>query len=283
MEENSEDEDEYDDNNIRKKSSKISYLLNVLLFIFNAIKYFSFIIIFTIYFIGSIKYFLLNVNLEIFEEKVRNSEIANHLERTNYGIFKYLITLSDSIFGKYNIYGIYGNDQKEILNVLGRSEIEIEYLCNHNNKTWNTINFKYKLSKENTISKFLFFHTPRLDLKMSEVAYNEDINNDPWIVSLIGKIFQKNPIVMDLLNYEGEKTKFLEKYSMFERVKKIYLGKKKSLLLTNDEIEKIRIDIFKYKFKKKYSFIRKRYKEYLSQIEKYAIILINFNLFQLLI
>ena len=275
LEENSEDENEYDDNNIRKKSSKISYLLNVLLFIFNAIKYFSFIIIFTIYFIGSIKYFLLNVNLEIFEEKVRNSEIANHLERTNYGIFKYLITLSDSIFGKYNIYGIYGNERKEILNALGRSEIEIEYLYNHNNKTWNTINFKYKLNKENTITNFLFFHTPRLDLKMSEVAYNEDINNDPWIVSLIGKIFQKNPIVMDLLNYEGEKTKFLEKYSMFERVKKIYLGKKKSLLLTNDEIEKIRIDIFKYKFKKKYSFIRKRYKEYLSQIEKYAIILIN--------
>ena len=157
---------------------------------------------------------------------------------------------------------------------MGRSEIEIEYLYKHNN-TWNNINFKYKLNKENTIPKFLFFHTPRLDLKISEASYNEDINDDPWVVSLIGKIFQKNQIVIDLFNYDGEKIKFLEKYSMFEKIKQIYFGKKKMLFLENDEIDKIRIDIFKYKFNEKNSFRRKRYKEYLSQIEKYAIILIN--------
>ena len=276
LEENSDDEEDYNENNydIKKKSSNIKYFLNILLFTIKIMKYFWVIIIFTIYFIGSIKYFLLNMDIELFEEKVRNNNLANHLERTNYGIYKYIISLSDTIFGNYNVYGIYGNNQKEILNVMGRSEIEIEYLYKHNN-TWNNINFKYKLNKENTIPKFLFFHTPRLDLKISEASYNEDINDDPWVVSLIGKIFQKNQIVIDLFNYDGEKIKFLEKYSMFEKIKQIYFGKKKMLFLENDEIDKIRIDIFKYKFNEKNSFRRKRYKEYLSQIEKYAIILIN--------
>ena len=238
-------------------------------------KYFSVIIIFTLYYIGSIKYFLLNMDIELFEEKVRNTKLANHLEKTNYGIYKYIISLSDKIFGNNNVYGLYGNDQKEILNVLGRSEIEIEYLYKNNNKTWNNINFKYKLGKENTIPKFLFFHTPRLDLKMNEVSYNEDINDDPWMISLIGKIFQKNPVVLDLFNYNFEEKNILNKISFFEKIKQIYLARKINLIDSYDEIDKIRIDIFKYKFNNKTSFKRKRYKEYLSQIEKYAIILIN--------
>ena len=58
-------------------------------------------------------------------------------------------------------------------------------------------------------------------------------------------------------------------------LKEIFFGRRKSLMISNDEIDKIRIDIFKYKFNNKTSFQRKRYKEYLAQIEKYAIILIN--------
>ena len=275
-----EEEEEQEDYNekdydIKNKNSKKKYLFNILLFIFHIMKYFSVIIIFTLYYIGSIKYFLLNMDIELFEEKVRNTKLANHLEKTNYGIYKYIVSLSDNIFGNNNVYGLYGNDQKEILNVLGRSEIEIEYLYKNNNKTWNNINFKYKLGKENTIPKFLFFHTPRLDLKMNEVSYNEDINDDPWMISLIGKIFQKNPVVLDLFNYNFEEKNILNKISFFEKIKQIYLARKINLIDSYDEIDKIRIDIFKYKFNNKSSFIRKRYKEYLSQIEKYAIILIN--------
>lgn len=277
-EENSDDEevnDFYFKDEEKNKISNLNFFFYMLKFIFHILKYFSVAIIFTIYFIGSIKYFLLNIDIMFFEEKVRNSKIANHLEKTNYGIYKYIISLSDIFFGNYNVYGIYGNTQKEILNILGRSEIEIEYLYNDNNNTWNNIDFKYKLCKENTNPKFIFFHTPRLDFKMAEVAYNEDINEDDWMISLIGKLFQKNPVVLDLFNYNIEQKKFLRNISMFERMKEIYFGRKEKLILTNDEIDKIRIDIFKYKFKNNSSFQRKRYKEYISQIEKYAIILIS--------
>ena len=258
----------------RKKISKTKHILNILLFIFKILKYISIYIIFTIYFIGSVKYFLLNMDIPLFEEKIRNSKLANHLEKTNYGLYKYIVSLSDSLFGNYNLYGIYGNIQKEITNALGRNEIEIEFLYKQNNKTWNNLDFKYKLGKDNTNPKFLFFHTPRLDFKMYETALNEDINEESWMVFLIGKIFQKNPVVLDLFNYNSERKNNLNKISMFEKLKRIFLGRKNNILI-NDEIDKIRIDIFKYKFYNNKTFQRKRYKEFLSQIEKYAIILIN--------
>ena len=276
-EESSEDDDNFDEKeyDINEKAPKKNTFINVSIFAFNVIRYFSIVVIFSIYFIGSVKYFLLNMDIILFEEKVRNSKIANHLEKTNYGIYKYVVSMSDALFGNYFVYGIYGNSQKEILNANGRSEIEIEYLYKLNNSTWNNIDFKYKLGKDNTNQDFLFFHTPRLDFKMYDVAYNEDINEDPWIVSLIGKIFQKNKIILDLFNYEIEEKNFLKKISLFENLKEIFFGRRKSLMISNDEIDKIRIDIFKYKFNNKTSFQRKRYKEYLAQIEKYAIILIN--------
>ena len=135
FEQNSEDEDEneneveLEENNYedRKKNIKFNFI-NFLLFTLNIMKYFSIIIIFTIYYIGSVKYFLLNMDIKIFDETIRNSNIANHLEKTNYGLYKFIVSLSDNIFGNYYVYGIYGNIQKEILNTLGRSEIEIEYL-----------------------------------------------------------------------------------------------------------------------------------------------------------
>ena len=276
-EESSEDDDKFEEKeyDINEKVPKKNTFINISIFSFNVIRYFSVVIIFSIYFIGSVKYFLLNMDIILFEEKVRNSKIANHLEKTNYGIYKYIVSISDALFGNYFVYGIYGNIQKEILNVNGRSEIEIEYLYKQNNNTWNNIDFKYKIGKDNTDSNFLFFHTPRLDFKMYDVAYNEDINEDPWMVSLIGKIFQKNKIILDLFNYEIEEKKILKKISLLENLKRIFFGRRESLMISNDEIDKIRIDIFKYKFNNKTSFQRKRYKEYLAQIEKYAIILIN--------
>jgi ABC-type multidrug transport system fused ATPase/permease subunit len=96
IEENSDDEDnekEYKDeeNEKDKKQMKLKNFLDIFKFIFNILKYFFVLIIFTIYFIGSVKYFLLNMDIAFFEEKVRNNKLANHLEKTNYGIYKYII------------------------------------------------------------------------------------------------------------------------------------------------------------------------------------------------
>ena len=83
---------------------------------------------------------------------------------------------------------------------------------------------------------------------------------------------------MDLLGYEIEEKKYLEKISFFENIKQIYLGKKKYELMPL--INKLKVDIFKYQFlkndKKKGDalFKRKRYKEYLSPIEKHTLIMV---------
>ena len=122
--------------------------------------------------------------------------------------------------------GYMGNTQNEIQSVLGRSELEIEYMIELDKYSWKTVNFQYKLSFENTEPKFLFFHLPRLDYKLSEVANDEDLNKDSWIIILLGKIFERNPVVLDLLGYEINEKKFLEKISFFEKIKQSFLGKK---------------------------------------------------------
>ena len=125
----------------------------------------------------------------------------------------------------------------------------------------------------------MFFHAPRLDLKVYEAAKEEDLNKDSWLILLLGKIFEKNPVVMDLLGYKIEEKKYLNKISLFEKIKEIYLGKKKYELMS--EINKLKIDIFKYKYLKKNEmknknniFKRKRYKEYLSPIEKHTLVMV---------
>ena len=243
--------------------------------IFNVIKmsrYFILAVIFGFYYLGSVSHFLLNIDVELYPESSQKDN------KDPPGLIQNCLAFSDIIFSNYNVYGVYGNTQKEIQSVLGKSELEIEYTTEINKNSWKTVNFNYKLSLENSEPKFLFFHTPRLDYKLCEAANEEDLNKDSWIILLLGKIFEKNPIIMDLLGYEIEEKKYLEKISFFENIKQIYLGKKKYEVMPL--INKLKVDIFKYQFLKNVKkkgdalFKRKRYKEYLSPIEKHTLIMV---------
>ena len=240
-------------------------------------RYIILMLVFGIYFVGSVKYFLLNVEIELFEtKKVKDKDKNKGEEGESPGLFQNFMFLSDLMFSNYNAYGIYGNTQGEINSVLGRSELEIEYITEINKNIWKTINFQYKLGPNNTNPKFLFFHTPRLDWKIYYAAKDEDLNNDSWIILLLGKLFEKNPIVMDLLGYEIEDKKYYSKISLIEKIKEVYFGKRKYELMSS--INKLKIDIFKYQFLKEREkknkniiFKRKRYKEYLPPIEKHTL------------
>ena len=242
---------------------------------FQIIKYVLIIVLFTIYFIGSVKFFLLNIDIDLFEEKIRTSKLANEIEKNNYAFIKYIVSISDNLFSNYDIYGIYGNIQSEILSDMGRSELEFEYtIFNHNVSKWYNINYGYRKSP-----KFLFFYLPRLYFKLFDAAQIENLDDDPWIIAFLSKIFERNKVVLDLLGYEVEEKNILYQYSFFYKIKNFMIGVKKEQMI-KEEIDKIRIDIFKYKFNKssKNSFyIRKRYKEYLAQIEKYGINLILYE------
>jgi len=193
-----------------------------------------------------------------------------NLETPSSGIINFGVTLSNIIFQRFSVYGKYGTIQKEILGINGRSELEIEYTTNLNKYKYNEINFMFKIGKK-TIPKFTFFYLPRLDYQMNFAAYSPDINSEPWLVVLIGKIFEKNPIILDLLGYHIEEKEFIYKNSFFEKIKMFYLNKEKDEIIGN--IEKIRIDVFHYSFIKDNMalFKRKRYQEYLLPIEKYSL------------
>ena len=258
-----------------KNIQKPSCLKVIKMTIFNVIKmsrYFILAVIFGFYYLGSVSHFLLNIDVELYPESSQKDN------KDPPGLIQNCLAFSDIIFSNYNVYGVYGNTQKEIQSVLGKSELEIEYTTEINKNSWKTVNFNYKLSLENSEPKFLFFHTPRLDYKLCEAANEEDLNKDSWIILLLGKIFEKNPIIMDLLGYEIEEKKYLEKISFFENIKQIYLGKKKYEVMPL--INKLKVDIFKYQFLKNVKkkgdalFKRKRYKEYLSPIEKHTLIMV---------
>ena len=260
---------------IIKNIQKPSCLQVIKMTVFNVFKmsrYLILAVIFGFYYLGSVSHFLLNIDVELYPE------LSKKDNKDPPGLIQNCLAFSDIIFSNYNVYGIYGNTQKEIQSVLGKSELEIEYTTELDKNSWKTVNFNYKLSLKNPEPKFLFFHTPRLDYKLSEAANNEDLNKDSWIILLLGKIFEKNPIVMDLLGYEIEEKKYLEKISFFENIKRIYLGKQKYEIMPL--INKLKVDIFKYQFLKSVKkkgdalFKRKRYKEYLSPIEKHTLIMV---------
>ena len=265
---------------LKKGLNKKSYCKILFFAMGNLLKmsrYIILMLVFGIYFVGSVKYFLLNVEIELFEtKKVKDKDKNKGEEGESPGLFQNFMFLSDLMFSNYNAYGIYGNTQGEINSVLGRSELEIEYITEINKNIWKTINFQYKLGPNNTNPKFLFFHTPRLDWKIYYAAKDEDLNNDSWIILLLGKLFEKNPIVMDLLGYEIEDKKYYSKISLIEKIKEVYFGKRKYELMSS--INKLKIDIFKYQFLKEREkknkniiFKRKRYKEYLPPIEKHTL------------
>ena len=281
--ENNENNENKDINEDLLKNSltKNNYLKIITYAILNLIKmskYIILIIIFSVYYLGSVKYFLLNIDIEIMPNMKNNSKKDSN-EDNSPSTLQNFVFLSDLLFSNYNVYGIYGNIQEEIQSVLGRSEIEIEYTTDINNNIWKTINFEYKLGPENSNPKFLFFHSPRLDWKINYAAREEDLNSDSWLILLLGKIYEKNPVVMDLLGYEIEEKQYYYKISLFEKIKEIYFGKKKYEIMPS--INKLKIDIFKYQFLKKNEkknndiiFKRKRYKEYLSPIEKHTLLMV---------
>ena len=255
------------------KRNYLKFIFYAILNLFKMSKYIIVIMIFSIYYLGSVKYFLLNIDVELFPSNSKNE--SNDEDSTN--SFQSFAFLSDLLFSNYNVYGVYGNTQQEIQSVLGRSELEIEYTTLINNDKWKTINFNYKLGPNNSVPKFLFFYMPRLDWKINCAANEEDLNNDSWIIILLGKIFERNPVILDLLGYEVEEKKFFDKISIFERLKEIYFGRKKYEMMP--EINRLKIDIFKYQYlknkdSKQRIFKRKRYKEYLSPIEKHTLLMV---------
>jgi len=215
-----------------------------------------------------------SLNVELVEENIEkknNTQKENNydLEEPSSGLISMGVVLSDLIFQRFLPFGFYGNIQKEIIGITGRQELDIEFIEKSGQKNWELINFMYKINHKN-FPKFLFFYLPRIDWEMSNAAVAPDINSQSWLIVLIGRIFEKNPVILDLLGYKIEEKKIFYKLSFFEKIKCYYLNFYKEEFDYNPK--KIKIDVFKYNYLRKPTkislFKRKRHQEFLGSVEK---------------
>ncbi len=63
------------------------------------------------------------------------------------------------------------------------------------------VNFAYKPSILRNTLLFNMPHQPRLDWQMSNSAYSQNVESEHYLVLLLGKICEKNPVILDLLGY----------------------------------------------------------------------------------
>ena len=256
------------------KSTWISKLKSLLSYGITSMKYLLIISMFVLYFVGSINSLYQGIGVKLFtEEKPKKNKKVDLSMPTapSDSILQLGVALSNLVYGRFLAYGVYGQIQKKIIGINGRPELEIEYQT-EDSTDWEEINFLYKLGKYH-YPKFLFFTIPRLDYQMYIAAQANDINSEPWLAILLGKLLEKNPVTLDLLGYEVEEKEPYYKLSMFDKMKNLYLGVDKPIM---DMVpRKIKIELYNYKFKEKSKsnvlFMRKKIREFLGNIEKYAL------------
>lgn len=107
---------------------------------------------------------------------------------------------AENIFQNLNTnysYGLF----RVMTGIGSRPELEI-YFKSKNLKNKKKINFLYKQSYDKNLKLFNIPHQPRIDWQMWFAALSSNINTEPWLIIMLGRIFEKNPYVLDLLGYE---------------------------------------------------------------------------------
>ena len=110
------------------------------------------------------------------------------------------VILSQYILNRFHITSTYGMYNK-IDGKNGRNELEVLFYDEQHK--WQNLEFKYKVSYDvGSPPKRASPHQPRLDWQMNKAAQSKDINSEAWLVILIGKVLEKNPVILDLLGYQ---------------------------------------------------------------------------------
>jgi hypothetical protein len=127
----------------------------------------------------------------------------------------------------------------------GRPELEIKYM--NRNKEWKNIQFKYKISHNlNRWPIFNIPHQPRIDWQIWFSSLRTEINTETWLVILTGKIFKKNPLILDLLGYYVEGKREFYKYSLIQNIIDYSLGHNREKF--NDTVDMVKIEKYHYYF-----------------------------------
>lgn len=274
------------------KSSWMSKINTGMTYLYKFIGIFIMFIAFMLYFLGNVDGFFSGIGLALVDRNKLNANLKNNktsssssssfgssftgsqfdITEPKIGMLDNGVLLSDIIFQRFHSLGNYTGVQGKIKGVNGRSELEIKYLDSVSNK-WKAINFLYKMSLKNK-PKIFVPYLPRLDYQMSLAGYSYDINQEPWLAILLGKILEVNPVTMDLLGYKVQEKSLYYKFSAFDRLSDCLLGISRSK--TPNAPKKIKIETYLYTFVSKSDksdkvVKRKHLYEFLSNIEKYAL------------
>ncbi len=213
-----------------KNSLEISFLNKLMLFlkfVYSLTTKLLFTIFFLLYISNATSVFYQSINF-----KVENSYI-NHS-----------FSISRKFFNNYHINSGYGLF-RVMTGVGGRPELEIKYM--NRKKKWNNIKFKYKIShKLNRWPIFNIPHQPRIDWQIWFSSLRTEINSETWLVILTGKIFEKNPLILDLLGYHVEGKSEFYKYSYIQNIVDFILGHKREIFI--DAVDMIKIEKYNYQF-----------------------------------
>ena len=104
---------------------------------------------------------------------------------------------SNNIVNNFHIVNSYGMFD----DIEGKTRPELEILVKDKSNTWEHISYKHKISVMYEIPRFIIPHQPRIDYQLIKAAKSEDIICEGWLTILLGKIIEKNPVILDLLGY----------------------------------------------------------------------------------
>jgi hypothetical protein len=169
-------------------------VLHQLFVLVKSFKFIPFIIFLFGYYLHATSVFFKSVDLTL----PSKSYLGNYIDEG--------VKVTDLLFSRFRIshgYGLF----RVMTGVGNRPELEIKVEIND---IFETLNFNYKMDDRKSL-KYNIPHQPRIDWQIWFSSLAKDVNSEGWMIIMLGKILEKNPVILDLLGYHIE-----EKYTYYK-------------------------------------------------------------------
>jgi hypothetical protein len=187
--------------------SVLNRIYNVLYSVLTFIMYSVFSLLFMLYFLNTVNVFYNSVDLQLVNKNNKSPGIVEKYLEQGVNLSEYIFTRFRDNHG----YGLF----RVMTGVGGRPELEIKILNSGKDK-WENLNFIYKISDDDKFKlKFIMPHQPRVDWQIWFSALSKDINSEGWLVVMLGKILERNPVILDLLGYKISEKEHFYKCKLF--------------------------------------------------------------------
>ena len=151
------------------------------------------------------------------------------------------IKISNTLLKKFHVSNNYGLFNR-IQGLNGR--LELEFLYNEKESQFSSLDFYHKTNQKRLLFPSIF--QKRIEWQLEISAYSPEINFEPWIAILIGKLIERNPVTLDLLGYATDNKRNMHKCKLYYKVDSLIEKLFKNRPEFPIKIEKIKVDKYKY-------------------------------------